>query len=89
MATERLPMRRIREILRQKWLLGRRHRQIARAVQVGVGTVSGVVRRAAAAALTWERVEGLPDADLERRLYAAVARRVGAPLPDPTTRDVE
>lgn len=29
MATERLPMRKTKEILRQKWVLGRRHRQSA------------------------------------------------------------
>jgi hypothetical protein len=29
MATERLSMRQIREILRQKWTLGRTHRQVA------------------------------------------------------------
>jgi DNA-directed RNA polymerase specialized sigma24 family protein len=43
MATERLPMRKIREILRQKWVLGHRHRAIARALGIGVGTVSKIV----------------------------------------------
>ena len=89
MATERLPMRKSKEILRQKWLLGRPHRQIARALQVGVGTVSAVVSRAEAAALTWEQVEALPEPELEGRLYTAVAKRVGAPLPDPASIDVE
>ncbi len=89
MATERLPMRKIRDILRQKWLLGRRHRQIARALAVGVGTVSSVVGRAAAAELTWEQVEALSEGELEQRLYAAVAKRVGTPLPEPQTIDLE
>ncbi len=89
MATERLPMRKIKEILRQKWLLGRRHRPIARALEIGVGTVSSVVGRADAAALTWEQVEALPDTELEGRLYAAVAKRVDTPLPDPPQLDVE
>ncbi len=39
MATERLSMRHTREILRQKWQLGRSHREVARSVQVGLGTV--------------------------------------------------
>ena len=34
-------MRKIREILRQKWVLGHRHRAIARALGIGVGTVRG------------------------------------------------
>ena len=89
MATERLPMRKIRDILRQKWLLGRRHRQIARALAVGVGTVSAVVGRAADAELTWEQVETLSESELEQRLYAAVAKRVGTPLPEPQTIDLE
>lgn len=89
MATERLPMRKTKEILRQKWLQGRRHRQIARALGVGVGTVSSVVVRAAEAELTWEQVEALSESDLERRLYTAMAKRVGAPLPEPQTIDLE
>jgi len=89
MATERVPMRKSKEILRQKWLLGRPHRQIARALQVGVGTVSAVVSRAEAAALTWEQVAALPEPELEGRLYTAVAKRVDAPLPDPASIDVE
>jgi hypothetical protein len=43
MATERLPMRKMREILRLKWLDGRRHRHIGRALGVSVGKVSAVV----------------------------------------------
>jgi hypothetical protein len=45
MATEGLPMRKSKEILRQKWLLGRRHRQIASACAVRAGLHSGVGRR--------------------------------------------
>ncbi len=89
MATERLPMRKIKEILRQKWLLGRRHRQIACALDVGVGTVSSVVVRAEAAALSWEQVDSLHDSELEARLYAAVTKHVGTPLPEPQSLDVE
>jgi hypothetical protein len=34
MATERLSMRQIREILRQKWVLGRPHREVAESLAV-------------------------------------------------------
>ena len=40
MARRRLLMRKIREILRLKYEVGLSHRAIARAVTVGVGTVS-------------------------------------------------
>jgi DNA-directed RNA polymerase specialized sigma24 family protein len=45
MATERLSMRKTREILRLKWLLRRSHREIQRAVGVDLGTVSDATRR--------------------------------------------
>jgi len=47
MATERLPMRTIREILRLKWLLHRSHRETARSLGISAGAVASVVTRAA------------------------------------------
>lgn len=46
MTTERLSMRKIREILRYKWSLGRSHREVAASLGVSVGAVSGGERRA-------------------------------------------
>jgi len=64
-------MRKTREILRLKWHHGRSHREIARALAVGVGTPSDVAKRATAAGLTtWEAVAALSDGELDRRLYA-------------------
>ena len=40
MATERLSMRKIREILRHKWALGRSHRDVAASLGVSVGAIS-------------------------------------------------
>ena len=62
-------MRQIREILRQKWTLGRSHREVAQHLGAGLGTVSGVERRARAAGLDWPQVEALSDEALEARLY--------------------
>jgi len=56
MAAERLSMRQIREILRQKWTLGRSHREVAGQLGAGLGTISGVERRARAAGLDWPQV---------------------------------
>ena len=40
MAAERLSMRQIREILRQKWALGLSHRAVAQSLKVGLGTIN-------------------------------------------------
>ena len=53
MATERLSMRQIREILRQKWGLGQSHRAVAENLGIGTGTVGTTVLRARAAGLDW------------------------------------
>ena len=56
MAAERLPMRQIREILRQKWALRLTHRAVAGSLGVGLGTISSVVTRAQAAGLDWAQI---------------------------------
>ena len=72
MATERLSMHKTREILRQKWVLGRSHREVARGLGVSFGAVATVVSRAKLAGLeSYEEAERLADVDLERRLYGA------------------
>jgi len=83
MATERLHMRKIKEILRLKWLEGRRHRHIARALDVSVGKVSAVVCRAGELGLEWERVEKFTEAELEEAIYGEVSRssRRRCPIP--------
>jgi transposase len=58
MATERLSMRKTREILRHKWLLGRGYREVARSVDVSLGAVWLAVQRATEAGLDWPAVEG-------------------------------
>ena len=64
MATERLPMRKIRDILRLKWTLQRSHRETARSVGVSAGSVASVVCLARANGLTAETVGALSDAEL-------------------------
>lgn len=69
MATPRLTMRNIREILRQKWSLNRSHREVAASLNISIGGVSKIVGKADEAALTWGVVETLTDEDLERVVY--------------------
>jgi len=85
MATERLSMRAIREILRQRWVQGQPHRAVALSTGRSVGAVYETLRRAAEAGLDWERVQGLTDDALDAALYRrpAVAGARGArPQPD-------
>jgi hypothetical protein len=84
MATDRLPMRHVREILRLKWGLKRSHRETARSLGSGAGTVASVLSRATAIGLSSEALEGLPDDVLEQRLYGPrIAGHTARPLPGP------
>jgi transposase len=83
MATERLSMRKTREILRQKWELGQTHREVAASVGLSLGAVAVTLSRATKAGLDWPAAQALSDDELEERIYGArtfvLARKV---LPD-------
>ncbi len=84
MATERLSMRKTREILRQKWTMGRTHREVAASLGVSAGAVGEAVARAKRASLsTVAELEALTDEALDARLYGVRrAPATGRPLPD-------
>ena len=69
MATKRLPMRKLRRILKLKHETGLAHRHIAKACSVGAATVSLYLQRAQEAGLSWPLPAGLDDAALEARLF--------------------
>ena len=69
MATKRLPMRQIREILRLKHDQQLSHRAIASACRVGLGTVADYLGRAKQAGLEWPLPADLDEAALEARLF--------------------
>ena len=76
-------MRKIRELLRLKYELGRSHREIATSLGIANSTVSDYVRRASAAGFSWPLPEGLDDAALEAALFPAPPpSRVPRPEPD-------
>lgn len=84
MATERLEMRQIREILRLRWQEGLSIRQAARSIGRSVGVVQKVASRAAKAGLSWADVEALDEAALEAKLYGQpVVPCSERPRPDP------
>ena len=83
MATERLSMRKTREILRHKWVLGLGYRDVASSVDVSLGGVWLVVDRAKKAGLDWPAVEALDDAALEARVHTRdLQAGLTRPIPD-------
>ena len=69
MPTERLAMRRVRDVIRMK-AAGLPSREIARRVGAAPSTVRLAIRRFEAAGLTWPLPDELTDAGLEARLFA-------------------
>jgi transposase len=70
MPAMRLTMRKIKEILRLKFELKLKNREIARSCLIPPSTVANYIRRARAAGLTWPLLPDLNDEALERRLFA-------------------
>ena len=85
MPTERLSMRRIRQVLQLHFGAQASSRVIAREVGVGRTTVQDYLTRASAAGLGWPLPPDLPDEALEQRLFPAPGNKPGArrhPEPD-------
>ena len=82
MPQERLPMRKIRDVLRLK-ADGMSKRQIAASLSVSKTTVRNCLRRAGAVGLAWPLADELTDEVLEARLYppAATLPRTSARSP--------
>jgi len=62
-------MRKIRDVLRLKYGLGRSHREIAATLRISHSTVGGYVQRAGEAGVSWPLPDELDDARLEAALY--------------------
>ncbi|MCR5880230.1 IS21 family transposase [Phenylobacterium sp. J367] len=69
MPSERLSMRRIRELLRLRFEVGLSTRLIASSLGISKGAVSDYLQRAQVAGLGWPLPEALDDTALERRLF--------------------
>ena len=81
MARPRIGMRKIREILRQKWSMGRSHREVSASLRVSLGSITETLTRATRAGLDWARVRDLADDELAKSLYGE--RSPGSrPAPD-------
>jgi len=62
-------MRKIKEVLRLKWLSGHSDRQIAKSCNIARSTVQEYLKRAEQAGLTWPTACDLDDTALEALLY--------------------
>jgi transposase len=83
MPGQRLPMRKIRDVLRLR-AGGMSKRKIAASLLIGVTAAGDSIRRARRAGLSWPLPEGLGDEALERLLYppAQVTSKDRRPQPD-------
>jgi len=84
MPNKRLPMRKIKEVLRLKYVCGLSEREIARSCHVTRSTVGNYLRRAAVAGLSWPLAVELSEAELQERLFPVLDLPSTAerPLPD-------
>jgi len=62
-------MRKIREILRLRFDVGLSFRQISQCADVSTGAIQKMLKRLAAASVSWPLPEGMADAQLARLLY--------------------
>lgn len=89
MPTERLSMRKIRDVLRLKFENGLSERVIARSLSLANGSVNSYLQRARVAGLSWPLPDGLDDAALELLLFPPPPRRAGPARPKPDWAFVE
>src|SRR5262245_54454393 len=84
MPAKRLPMRKVREVLRLTYACGASARVIAQSVGIGRSAVGEYVRRAAVIGVTWPIPAELDDVALERKLFAPAGYNPprSKPLPD-------
>ncbi len=65
-------MRQVKEVLRQKWVLRRSHREIGQSIGLSVGTITNTLGRARQAGLDWAMVQDIGEVELERQLYGPI-----------------
>ena len=68
----KLSMRKISEILRQRYDLKRSYRDIAKSLNISISTVSDYLARAKTAGISWPLPEGMSEHDLYDKLFLPV-----------------
>jgi len=69
MAQRKLTMRKIKEILRLKWVLRLSDRQVGASLKIGHSTVGEYIKRAQRAGLDWSQVEKMEETELKGKLF--------------------
>ena len=69
MANRRLPVRKIKEILRLVHACGFSNREIAQSCDISRSTVADYLKRARAAGVNWPDAADLTETELEERLF--------------------
>jgi len=84
MANRRLPMRKIKEVLRLKYDCNLSEREISRSCQVSRSTVADYLMKARAAGLGWPEAAALTDTQIEECLFPVkrIPSSVKRPEPD-------
>jgi transposase len=76
-------MRKISEILRQRYDLKRTCREIAQSLNIGTGTVYNYLSRAKFAGISWPLPEGMSEQELNNKIFLPVEKSTAPrPLPD-------
>ena len=83
MPTERLSMRRVRDVLRLKFENGLSSRQIASSLRISKGSVGDYLQRVRAAGLSWPLAPTMTDTALEGLLFPGQPKASEAPRPEP------
>ena len=83
MPTERLSMRKFKEVLRLRFQLGLSQGQIARSCSISQASVSNCLKRARAAGVHWPLPEGWDEARLEEALFGHPLGRYESRRPTP------
>lgn len=83
MAQKVLTMRKIKEILRLKWVLGLSDQQTGASLKIAHSTVGEYVKRAERAGLDWSQAENMTETELKDRLFPVKkADPEASPQPD-------
>jgi transposase len=84
MANRRLPVRKVKEVLRLKYDCGLSEREIAHSCQVARSTVADYLMKAKAAGLGWPEAVALSEAQVDERLFPVqrIPRSIQRPPPD-------
>ena len=88
MATERISMRKTKEILRLHFGMGLTKRQTSRSCSLSHSTVCDYVRRAKGAGIGWPLPEGIDEATLEAKLFPGKTTPVLSEKPLPLWVDI-